>query len=141
MIRGFVLEKGMKGLEAPKIEGKFSLRASVTGKSVRFFAFTALFVSSTLSINRNDLYGRCPCACVGNASQGERIGWTLRLPEQCSVRHCLGRPRSCRVLLPCCQVGESFSCTCVLFDLKNAEITHWSVRSSGLPLQPTNSSS
>ena len=30
-ICGFVLEKGMKGLEAPKIEGKFSLRASVTG--------------------------------------------------------------------------------------------------------------
>ena len=30
-IRGFVLEKGMKGLSAPKIEGKFSLRASDTG--------------------------------------------------------------------------------------------------------------
>jgi len=31
VIRGFLLEKGMKGLEAPKIEGKFSLRASTTG--------------------------------------------------------------------------------------------------------------
>ena len=30
-IRGFVLERGMKGLETPKIEGKFSLRASTTG--------------------------------------------------------------------------------------------------------------
>lgn len=30
-IKGFILEKGMKGLNAPKIEGKFSLRASVTG--------------------------------------------------------------------------------------------------------------
>jgi glutaryl-CoA dehydrogenase len=30
-IRGFILEKGIKGLEAPKIEGKFSLRASITG--------------------------------------------------------------------------------------------------------------
>src|SRR6195952_3895474 len=30
-IRGFILEKGMKGLDAPKIEGKFSLRASTTG--------------------------------------------------------------------------------------------------------------
>ena len=30
-IRGFILEKGMKGLSAPKIEGKFSLRASITG--------------------------------------------------------------------------------------------------------------
>jgi len=34
VIRGFVLEKGMKGLSAPKIEGKFSLRASVTGEIV-----------------------------------------------------------------------------------------------------------
>jgi len=30
-IRGFVLEKGMKGLSAPKIDGKLSLRASITG--------------------------------------------------------------------------------------------------------------
>jgi glutaryl-CoA dehydrogenase len=33
-IRGFILEKGMQGLFAPKIEGKFSLRASVTGEIV-----------------------------------------------------------------------------------------------------------
>jgi len=33
-IRGFVLEKGMKGLSAPRIEGKLSLRASVTGQIV-----------------------------------------------------------------------------------------------------------
>ncbi|OWK32961.1 acyl-CoA dehydrogenase [Sphingomonas mucosissima] len=33
-IRGFVLEKGMKGLSAPKIEGKLSLRASITGMIV-----------------------------------------------------------------------------------------------------------
>lgn len=33
-IRGFVLEKGMKGLSAPKIEGKLSLRASITGEIV-----------------------------------------------------------------------------------------------------------
>ncbi|PZQ47976.1 MAG: acyl-CoA dehydrogenase [Rhodovulum sulfidophilum] len=33
-IRGFVLEKGLKGLSAPKIEGKLSLRASVTGEIV-----------------------------------------------------------------------------------------------------------
>lgn len=30
-IRGFLLEKGMRGLSAPRIEGKFSLRASATG--------------------------------------------------------------------------------------------------------------
>src|SRR5215467_4722799 len=34
VIRGFILEKGMKGLSAPKIEGKFSLRASLTGEIV-----------------------------------------------------------------------------------------------------------
>ncbi|KIA79760.1 acyl-CoA dehydrogenase [Chromobacterium piscinae] len=33
-IRGFILEKGMKGLSAPKIHGKFSLRASITGEIV-----------------------------------------------------------------------------------------------------------
>lgn len=33
-IRGFILDKGSKGLTAPKIEGKFSLRASVTGEVV-----------------------------------------------------------------------------------------------------------
>src|SRR5688500_9012142 len=34
VIRGYLLEKGMKGLSAPKIEGKFSLRASATGEVV-----------------------------------------------------------------------------------------------------------
>ncbi|MBI2296324.1 MAG: acyl-CoA dehydrogenase [Betaproteobacteria bacterium] len=34
VIRGFILEKGMKGLSAPRIEGKFSLRASITGEVV-----------------------------------------------------------------------------------------------------------
>src|SRR5205807_554077 len=33
-IRGFILEKGMEGLSAPKIEGKLSLRTSVTGQIV-----------------------------------------------------------------------------------------------------------
>lgn len=34
VIRGFILDKGMEGLSAPEIEGKFSLRASVTGQIV-----------------------------------------------------------------------------------------------------------
>jgi glutaryl-CoA dehydrogenase len=34
VVRGFVLEKGMKGLSAPVIHGKFSLRASITGEIV-----------------------------------------------------------------------------------------------------------
>jgi len=33
-VRGFILEKGMKGLSAPKIDGKLSLRASITGEIV-----------------------------------------------------------------------------------------------------------
>src|SRR5260370_38435460 len=33
-VHGFILEKGMKGLSAPKIEGKFSRRASITAESV-----------------------------------------------------------------------------------------------------------
>ncbi len=40
-IRGFILEKGMKGLSAPKIEGKFSLRASITGEIVMDEVFVA----------------------------------------------------------------------------------------------------
>ena len=32
VLRGFILEKGMKGLSTPKIEGKFALRASITGQ-------------------------------------------------------------------------------------------------------------
>src|SRR5258708_38961313 len=38
-ICGFILEKGMKGLSAPKIAGKFSLRASPTGEIVMYEAF------------------------------------------------------------------------------------------------------
>jgi len=34
IIRGFILERGMKGLSTPKIEGKFALRASITGEVV-----------------------------------------------------------------------------------------------------------
>lgn len=33
-VRGFILERGMKGLSTPKIDGKFSLRASSTGMIV-----------------------------------------------------------------------------------------------------------
>ena len=32
VLRGFIIEKGMKGLSTPKIEGKFALRASITGQ-------------------------------------------------------------------------------------------------------------
>ena len=66
-IRGFVLQKGMKGLSAPKIEGKFSLRASITGS----IAMQDVFVPAE---NRLDVKGlRGPFSCLNNARYG--ISW------------------------------------------------------------------
>jgi glutaryl-CoA dehydrogenase len=67
-IRGFVLEKGMKGLSAPKIEGKFSLRASITGG----IAMDEVFVpEENLLPNVKGLKG--PFGCLNNARYG--ISW------------------------------------------------------------------
>src|SRR5258706_3904756 len=67
-IRGFVLEKGMKGLSAPKIRGKFSLRASVTGE----IAMDEVFVpEANLLPNVKGLKG--PFGCLNKARYG--IGW------------------------------------------------------------------
>jgi glutaryl-CoA dehydrogenase len=67
-IRGFVLEKGMKGLSAPKIEGKFSLRASVTGEIVMD---DVLVPEDQLLPNVKGLKG--PFGCLNNARYG--ISW------------------------------------------------------------------
>src|SRR3546814_17068707 len=57
-IRGFILDKGMGGLSAPKIEGKFSLRASLTGEIV----MDAVFVpEETLLTNVDGLKGTSRC--------------------------------------------------------------------------------
>jgi glutaryl-CoA dehydrogenase len=67
-IRGFVLEKGMKGLSAPKIEGKFSLRASATGS----IALDEVFVPEDgLLPGVTGLKG--PFGCLNNARYG--IAW------------------------------------------------------------------
>jgi glutaryl-CoA dehydrogenase len=67
-IRGFVLEKGMKGLSAPKIEGKFSLRASITGG----IAMDEVMVpEENLLPNVKGLKG--PFGCLNNARYG--ISW------------------------------------------------------------------
>lgn len=67
-IRGFVLEKGMKGLSAPKIEGKFSLRASITGEIV----MDDVFVPEENKFPEvNGLTG--PFSCLNNARYG--ISW------------------------------------------------------------------
>jgi glutaryl-CoA dehydrogenase len=67
-IRGFVLEKGMQGLSAPKIEGKLSLRASVTGEVVMDSVFVP---EENLLPNVEGLKG--PMGCLNNARYG--IAW------------------------------------------------------------------
>ncbi|WP_119458305.1 acyl-CoA dehydrogenase [Rhodospirillaceae bacterium SYSU D60014] len=67
-IRGFILEKGMDGLSAPKIEGKFSLRASVTGEIVMDDVFVP---EENLLPNVKGLKG--PFGCLNNARYG--IAW------------------------------------------------------------------
>jgi glutaryl-CoA dehydrogenase len=68
VIRGFVLEKGMKGLSAPKIEGKFSLRASTTGEIVMDQVFVP---ADNLLPNVQGLKG--PFGCLNRARYG--IAW------------------------------------------------------------------
>jgi glutaryl-CoA dehydrogenase len=67
-IRGFVIEKGMKGLTAPKIEGKFSLRASITGEIVMDQVFVP---DDNLLPNVKGLKG--PFGCLNKARYG--ISW------------------------------------------------------------------
>lgn len=67
-IRGFILEKGMQGLSAPKIEGKFSLRASITGEIV----MDKVFVPEENAFP--DIRGlKGPFGCLNKARYG--IAW------------------------------------------------------------------
>ena len=68
VIRGFVLEKGMDGLSAPKIEGKMSLRASITGEIVMDDVFVP---DENLLPNVTGLAG--PFGCLNRARFG--IAW------------------------------------------------------------------
>ena len=68
VIRGFILERGMEGLTTPKIEGKFSLRASSTGE----VAMTDVFVPEENKLpNARGLGG--PFGCLNKARYG--ISW------------------------------------------------------------------
>ncbi|GBM25013.1 Glutaryl-CoA dehydrogenase, mitochondrial [Araneus ventricosus] len=67
-VRGFILEKGMQGLSAPKIEGKFSLRASITGMIVME---DVVVPEENLLPNVQGLQG--PFGCLNNARFG--ISW------------------------------------------------------------------
>ena len=68
VIRGFILERQMEGLTTPKIEGKFSLRASVTGEIVMDEVFVP---SENLLPGVSGLKG--PFSCLNRARYG--ISW------------------------------------------------------------------
>jgi glutaryl-CoA dehydrogenase len=77
IIRGFVLEKGMPGLSAPKIEGKFSLRASITGEIVMDNVFVP---NDNMFPEVKGLAG--PFSCLNKARYG--IAWgSLGAAEFC----------------------------------------------------------
>ncbi|MCL4267926.1 MAG: acyl-CoA dehydrogenase [Anaerolineales bacterium] len=94
-IRGFILEKGMKGLSAPKIEGKFSLRASSTGEIVMDEVFVP---AENLLPNVSGLKG--PFGCLNKARYG--IAWgALGAAEFCwhaARQYTLDRPQFGRPL-------------------------------------------
>ncbi|MBK8782508.1 MAG: acyl-CoA dehydrogenase [Anaerolineales bacterium] len=94
-IRGFILEKGMKGLSAPKIEGKFSLRASSTGEIVMDEVFVP---EENLLPNVSGLKG--PFGCLNKARYG--IAWgALGAAEFCwhaARQYTLDRPQFGRPL-------------------------------------------
>jgi glutaryl-CoA dehydrogenase len=77
IVRGFIVDKGMKGLSAPKIEGKFSLRTSITGEIVLDDVFVP---------EENRLPGveglKGPFGCLNSARYG--IAWgALGAAEAC----------------------------------------------------------
>jgi glutaryl-CoA dehydrogenase len=79
-IRGFVLEKGMKGLSAPKIGGKLSLRASITGEIVMDGVEVP---ESALLPDVSGLKG--PFGCLNRARYG--IAWgVMGAAEDCWMR-------------------------------------------------------
>ena len=94
-IRGFILDKGIKGLSAPKIEGKFSLRASITGEIVMDEVFVP---DENLLPNVDGLKG--PFGCLNKARYG--IAWgALGAGEFCwhaSRQYTLERPQFGRPL-------------------------------------------
>jgi glutaryl-CoA dehydrogenase len=89
-IRGFILERGMKGLETPKISGKFSLRASITGEIVMSDVFVP---EENILPNVKGLKG--PFSCLNKARYG--ISWgALGAAEYCwhaAREYTLNRPQ------------------------------------------------
>jgi glutaryl-CoA dehydrogenase len=76
-IRGFVVERGMKGFSTPKIEGKISLRASITGEIVLDDVFVP---AENMLPNAKGLSG--PFGCLNRARYG--IAWgAMGAAEDC----------------------------------------------------------
>ena len=101
IIRGFILERGMKGLSTPKIEGKFSLRISITGEVVMDDVFVP---EENLLPNVEGLKG--PFGCLNKARYG--IAWgALGAAEFCwhaardytMARKQFGRPLAANQLI------------------------------------------
>jgi glutaryl-CoA dehydrogenase len=100
-IRGFIVERGSKGLETPKIEGKFSLRASITGMVM----LDEVFVEDDAVLP--GVKGmRGPLSCLNNARYG--IAWgALGAAEFCwhaahaytLSRNMFGRPLAATQLI------------------------------------------
>ena len=95
VIRGFILEKGMVGLSAAKIEGKFSLRASITGEIVMQSVFVP---TENILPHVQGLKG--PFSCLNKARYG--IAWgSLGAAEFCwhqARQYCLDREQFSRPL-------------------------------------------
>ena len=95
VIRGFILEKGMAGLTSPKIEGKFSLRASITGEIVMQ---DVLVPEENILPDVKGLKG--PFSCLNKARYG--IAWgSLGAAEFCwhqARQYCLDREQFARPL-------------------------------------------
>ncbi len=101
VVRGFILERGMKGLAAPRIEGKFSLRASTTGEVVMDQVFVP---EENLLAGVSGLKG--PFTCLNKARYG--IAWgALGAAEFCwhaarnyvLARNQFGRPLAANQLI------------------------------------------
>lgn len=101
VIRGFLLERGARGLSAPKIEGKFSLRTSVTGEIVMDEVFVP---QENLLPGVSGLKG--PFGCLNKARYG--IAWgAMGAAEFCWMaardytlqRHQFGRPLAANQLV------------------------------------------
>jgi glutaryl-CoA dehydrogenase len=100
-VAGFILDKGMDGLSAPKIEGKFSLRASITGG----IAMDEVFVPEENKLpEANSL--KAPMMCLNSARYG--ISWgVMGAAESCwhtaleyvSERVIFGKPLAAQQLI------------------------------------------